>query len=70
MRLINRVDLVKILELWENKHYHLFTMLATKNMTARHAFNKMYRAKPLSEWTDLDKQNTLGYMLGYNVIQG
>lgn len=39
-------------------------------MTARHAFSKMYSAKPLSEWTDLDKQNTLGYMLGYNVIQG
>lgn len=70
MRLIQRIEIVKMLSNWNTRHYQLFTMLAIKNKYSRHAFNRMYRTKLFEEWTELDKQNTLGYMLGYNVIQG
>lgn len=70
MRLVQRAKLVEVLTAWDGRHYQLFTMLAIKNKYARRSFNRMYNQKPFELWTEEDKQNTLGYMLGHNVIQG
>jgi hypothetical protein len=70
MNMVERSKLREVLRKYEGTHKEFFNSLALKHIAARIHFNKMYYNKPFEDWTQEDKENTLGWMLGYNVIAG
>ena len=69
MEAVDRSLLSKVLNRYnEEEQRAFFSGLTSSSQRARDKFNNMYRQKPFEDWTDTEKENTLGYMLGYNII--
>ena len=70
MSCVDRAKLSSLLNKWSGMEEDLYLMLCKKSTMARKKFNAMYLRKPVEEWTQVERENTLGHMLGFNIIQG